>query len=192
MKPRAPLCEALCEVEAQPCLSREEKGKAPQSIDGVAYAASTRGVQSLLSREAKLEVRGSVRCETSLASLKQGAPIFSAKFAHLSEIKKVSPSADSVAYAASVPKGTNKVPNRKARPKALYNAGYLRRNAKIKAPLCAKCEATRASLTTLSSAKLTFGGGAKSLASSSEANTISEAVLTSPVVEKRNLKDRVL
>jgi len=63
---------------------------------------------------------------------------------------------------------------------------------KIKAPLCAKSEATRASFTALSSAKLTFRDGAKTLTLSSEAIATSEVVLTSLVVKKRNLKDRVL
>ena len=33
--------EALGEVETQPRLSHKEKGKAPLSVDGVAYPAST-------------------------------------------------------------------------------------------------------------------------------------------------------
>jgi len=41
-KTRASLHEALGEVEAQPRLSREEKGKALLSVNGVAYAASIR------------------------------------------------------------------------------------------------------------------------------------------------------
>jgi len=81
-------------------------------------------------------------------------PVFSAKFAPLSKVKGVPPSVDSVTYAVSAPKGTSKVPNREARTKVLYNASYLFRNAKIKAPLCAKSKATIASLPVLSSAKL--------------------------------------
>jgi len=104
----------------------------------------------------------------------------------LSEVKDVPSSADSVAYATSAPKGTNKVPSHKARTKALCSANYLRRNVKIKAPLCAKSEATTASLPVLFSAKLAFGGRAKCLASSGEANATSEAVVTSPVVKKRS------
>jgi len=80
--------------------------------------------------------------------------ICSAKFALLSGVKGVSPSADSVAYVASAPKGTNKVSSREAETKALCSANYFRRNAKIKAPLRAKSEATTASLSAISSAKL--------------------------------------
>jgi len=54
-KPRASPREALGEVEDQPRLSHEEKGKMPLSVDGIAYAASTWGTQSPFSREAKLE-----------------------------------------------------------------------------------------------------------------------------------------
>jgi len=56
-KPSASLREALCEVKAQPRLSREEKGKTLLSVDDVAYAASTQGTQSPLSREAKLDAQ---------------------------------------------------------------------------------------------------------------------------------------
>ena len=63
-KPRAHLHEALGEVKAQSHLSREEKGKAPLSVDGVAYAASTRSAQSPLSREAKLGAQCKFRRET--------------------------------------------------------------------------------------------------------------------------------
>jgi len=44
----------------------------------------------------------------------------------------------------------------------------------------------------LSSDKLTLGAGAKSLALPSEANAISEVVLSSPVVKKRSFNARVL
>ena len=57
---------------------------------------------------------------------------------------------------------------------------------KIKALLCAKREATTALLPAFSSAKLALGGGAKRLASPSEANAIGEVILTSPVVKKRS------
>ena len=43
-----------------------------------------------------------------------------------------------------------------------------------------------------SGAKLALAGGAKSLASPSEANTTSEVVLKSPVVQKRSFNARVL
>ena len=137
-KPRASLRKALCEIEAQPRLSREEKGKAPLSVDGVTYATSTRGPQSPLSSEAKLDAQCRVRHQASLASLNQRVLVSSDNFAPLSKVKDVSPSFNSVAYAASVPKDTNKVPNRKARTKPLCSASYLHRNAKIKAPLRAK------------------------------------------------------
>jgi len=123
-----------------------------------------------------------VRREASLASPNQRALVFSANFVPLSEVKGVSPSADSVTYATSTPKGTNKVPIRMVRTNALCSANYLRRNAKIKAPLCGKSEATTASLPALSSAKLALGGRARRLISSSEANATGEVVLTSPVV----------
>ena len=110
----------------------------------------------------------------------------------MNEVKGVPLSVDSVAYATSALRDASKVPNPKTRTKALYIVSYLRYNAKIKAPLYAKSEATLASLPVLSSAKLALGGGAKSLASSSEANAKSEVVLTSPIVKKRNFKDRVL
>ena len=105
-----------------------------------------------------MEPRG---CGASLTSPNQRALASSAKFASLSGVKGVSPSADSVAYAASVPKSTNKVPSRVAGTKALCSANYLRRSAKIKAPLCAKSEATMASLHIPSGAKLALAGGAK-------------------------------
>ena len=63
---------------------------------------------------------------------------------------------------------------------------------KIKAPLCAKSNAIIVSLPILSSTKLTLGGGAKSLASPSEANTKGEVVLTSPVVKKRSFNTKAL
>jgi len=66
-----------------------------------------------------LDARCGVRCEASLASPNQRALVSSAKFAPLSGVKGVSPSADSIAYAASAPKDTNKVPNCKAETKAL-------------------------------------------------------------------------
>jgi len=102
-KPRAHLHEALGEVEAQPRFSREEKGKAPLSVDGVAYAASTRGAQSPLSREAELGARWKVKREASLISPNQRALVSSADFAPLNEVKGLPPSADSIAYAASAP-----------------------------------------------------------------------------------------
>ena len=107
--------------------------------------------------------------EASLASPNQRALVSSVKFASLSELKGVSPSADSIAYVALTPKDNNKVPSRKAGTKTLRSANYLRCNAKIKAPLCAKSEATTTSLSALSSAKLTLRGIAKCLALSSEA-----------------------
>ena len=71
----------------------------------------------------------------------------------MSGVKGVSLSADSIAYAASVPKGinyvalvpkgTNKVPNREAENEALCSANYLCRKAKNKAPLCAKAKSPR-------------------------------------------------
>jgi len=185
-------CEASCEAQAQPHLSCEDKGKAPLNVDSVAYAASTRATQSPLSCEAKLEARGSVICKASLALPNQGAPVSSAKFAPLSEVKGVPPSLDRIAYDVSAPKGANKVFGHKASTKALYSAGYLHCNMKIKAPLCAKSKATIISLSALSSTKLAPGGEANNLASSSEANAKSEVVLTSLEVKKRNLKDRVL
>jgi len=136
-----------------------------------------------------LEPRGH---EVSLVSPNKRALVSSVKFAPLSEVKGVSPSADSIAYAASALRDASKVHSCKARTKALYSASYLRRNAKIEAPLCAKSKATIALLLALSSAKLALGGEAKSLASSSEAHAISEAISTSPMAERRILKDRVL
>jgi len=180
------LHEALGEVQAQPRLSREEEDKASLSVDGVAYAASTRGAQSALSREAELGAQYKVRCEASLASPNQRALVSSTNSAPSSEVKGVPPSADNVAYAALAPKGTNKVLSRKARTKALCSANHLRRNAKIKAPLCAKSEATTASLPALSSVKLALGGRTKRLASSSEANATDGVVLTSPAIKKRS------
>ena len=110
----------------------------------------------------------------------------------MSEVKGVPLSIDSVAYAASVFRDASKVPNCKARTKTLYSASYLRHNAKIKAPLCAKSEATTALLPALSSAKLALGGGAKKLASLSEANTTGEVVLTSHIVKKRSFNTKAL
>ena len=99
----AHLHEALGEVEAQPRFSRKEKGKAPLSVDGVAYAASTRGAQSPLSREAELGARWKVKREASLISPNQRALVSSADFAPLNEVKGLPPSTDSIAYAASAP-----------------------------------------------------------------------------------------
>jgi len=179
-KPRVSPREASCEVEAQPHLSHEEKGKAPLSVDSVC--------------KAKLEARGNTRREASFVSPKQRALVASTRFAPLSKVKRIPPSADSVAYAASSFRDASKVPNCKVRTKALYSGSYLRHNTntKIKPPVCAKSKATIASLPALSSAKLALGGGAKSLTSSGEANAISEVVLTSPVVEMRNLKAKIL
>ena len=117
--------------------------------------------------------------------------VSSAKSAPLSGVKGVSPRADSITYAALAPKGTNKVPSCEARTKALCNANYLHCSAKIKAPLSAKSEATTTSLPALSSAKLALGGGAKRLASSSEAN-VTGVILTSPVIKKRSVNARAL
>ena len=135
--------------------------------------------------------RCKVKRQASLVLPNQRTLISSADFAPLSEVKGVPPSADSVVYAASTPKGTNKVPSRKARTKALCSANHLRRNAKIKVSLCAKSEATTASLPALSSAKLALGGGAKRLASSSEAN-VTGVVLTSHVIKEKSFNARVL
>ena len=76
-----------------------------------------------------MESRG---CEASLAPPNQRVLVSSAKFAPLSEVKGVSPSADNVVYAASALRDASKVPNRKARTKALYSANYLRCNVKSK------------------------------------------------------------
>jgi len=110
----------------------------------------------------------------------------------LRDVRGVPPSADSVAYATSVLRDTSKVPSCKARSKPLYNASYLRHNAKIKAPFCAKTKAIIASLLTLSCVKLALGCGAESLASPIEANATGEVVLTSPVVKKRSFNTRAL
>ena len=138
-------------------LSHEEKGNAPLSVDSIAYVASTWSVQSPLGHVAELGVQCTVRCEVLLALPNQRALIPSANFAPLSEVKGVPPSADSIAYPASAPKGTNKVPSHKVRTKVLCSANHLRRNAKIKAPLYAKSEATTASLPALSSISSTWG-----------------------------------
>jgi len=183
--------EALCEVEAQPHLSREDKGKTPLSVDGAAYAASTRGAQRPLNCETKFGAQCRVRHKASLALFNQRTLVSSARFAPLSEVRAVTSSADSVAYAASTLKNTSKVPGCKARTKVLCSANHLRRNVKIKAPLCVKSEATPASLPMLSSAKLALGDGAKRLASSSEAN-VTGIVLTSPVIKERSFNARVL
>jgi len=123
-------CEPLCVVEVQPHLSREDKGKVPLSVDGVAYAASTWGAQSPLNREAKFGAQRRIRRESSMASSNQRVLISSVRFAPLSEVREVSSSADSVAYVASTLRDASKVPSRKARTKALYSASYLRHNAK--------------------------------------------------------------
>jgi len=109
-----------------------------------------------------LEPRGR---EALLASPNQGALVSNAEFAPLSGVKGVPPSADSVAYVASVSKGTNKVPSREAGTKALCSANYLRRNAKNKAPIRAKSEVTTTSLSKPSGAKFALGGRATSIAS---------------------------
>jgi len=82
------------------------------TINSVAHAASTRDAQSPLICEAKLEPRGR---EASLASPNQRALVSSTKFTPLSEVKGISPSTDSFAYAASALRDASKVPNYKAR-----------------------------------------------------------------------------
>jgi len=146
VKPGASPREASCEANAQPRISREDKGKAPLSVDSVAYAASTRGAQNPFSHKAKLAAWCNTRHEASLVSPNQKALVSSAKFAPLSEVKGVPPSVDSFAYAASTLRDASKVLRHKARTKVLYNASYVGCNMKIKTPLCAKSEATIASL----------------------------------------------
>jgi len=151
----------------------------PLSVGSIAY----------VSREAELEPQGR---EFLLALPNQRTLVSNAKSTPLSGVKGVSLSTDSVAYVASVPKGTNKVPSREAGAKALCSTNYLCRNAKNKAPIRAKSEVTTTSLSKPSGAKLALAGGAKSLASLSEANTSGEIVLKSPVVRKRSFNARVL
>jgi len=139
-----------------------------------------------------LVARCSARREASLASPNQRALVSSTKFAPLNEVKGVPLSVDSVAYATSALRDASKVPNPKTRTKALYIVSYLRYNAKIKAPLCAKSEAIVVSLPALSSTKLALESKAKSLTSSSEAKAIGEVVLTSPIVKKRSFNAKVL
>jgi len=171
--------EALGEVEAQLCLSREDKGKPPLSFGSVAYA----------SREAELDPqeRGLPLASPNLIAL-----IFSANSAPMIGVKGVSPSADSVAYTALISKVTNKVPSREAGTEALRSANYLCQKAKYKAPLRAKGEVTTTSLPTSSGAKFALGAGATSLASPSEANNTDEVISRSPVVKKRSFNVRVL
>ena len=171
--------KALGEVEAQPRLSREDKGKTPLSVRSIAHA----------SREDELEPWWR---EFPLASPNQRALVSSAKSAPLSKVKGVSLGTDSVAYATSAPKGANKVPSHEARTKALSSANYLHRNAKNKAPFRAKSEVTTTSLPMPSGSKFALGGGSTSFALSSEANTIGEVVLKSLVVKKRSFNARVL
>jgi len=125
--------EVSCEVETQPRFSLEDKGKVPLSVGSVAHTTSIQGAQSPLSREAELEPRG---CESSLALPNQRELISNTKSTPLSGVKELSPSADSVAYAALAPKDTNKVFNREAGTKALCSVNYLCRGAKIKATPC--------------------------------------------------------
>jgi len=148
-------------------------------------------LKSPLNREAKLAARCSARREASLVLPNQRVLISSAKFAPLSEVKGVPTSVYSITYTASALRDASKISSRKARTKALYSASCLRHNAKIKAPLCAKSEATVASLLALYSVNVALGGGAKSLASSSEANATSKVVLTSPVIKKRSFNARI-
>ena len=103
----------------------------------------------MLACEADLESQGH---EFQLTSPNLRALIPSANFAPMSRVKGVSLSAD-IAYAASVPKGTNyaasvpkdtnKVPSREAEIEALCNSNSIRRKAKNKAPLCAKAKSPR-------------------------------------------------
>ena len=107
----------------------------------------------------------------------------------MSEVRGVPSSTDSVAYTTSTLRDASKVPSHKVRTKSLYSASYLCRNMKIEAPLCAKSKATIALLSTLSSAKLALGDGAKSLASSSETHATSEVISTSSMVESKKIKE---
>jgi len=189
VKQLASLREALGEVEAQLRLSHEDKGKTPLSFGIIVYG----------SRKAELEPQGR---ELLLASPNLRALISSANSAPMSRVKGVSLSIDSVAYAASVPKGTNyaapipkgtnKVPNREAGTEALCSANYLRRKAKNKASLRAKGEVTTTSLPRSSGAKFALGAGATSIAAPSKANTIDEVISKSLVVENMSLNARVL
>jgi len=62
-KPKASLSEAAHEVEIQLRLSREDRGKAPLSVDSGAYAASTpKGANRVLSREAGTKALCSANC----------------------------------------------------------------------------------------------------------------------------------
>ena len=130
--------------------------------------------------------------ELSLASPNQRALISSANSAPMSGVKGVSLNTDSVTYAASVSKGTNKVLSHEAGTEALCSANYLCRKERNKSPLRAKGEVTTTSFPKSSGAKFALGGGAISIASPNEANTNNEVIFKSYVVKNRSLNARVL
>jgi len=159
------------EAPVQLRVSREDKGKMPLNLGGIADA----------NREAKL---------TSLSSPDPGALVPSANLTPMSEIKGASLNTDGVANAVSVSKGTNKIPNCEAETEALCSAKYLRNKARSGAPLRAKSEVTMTSLPKFSGAKLAPGGGATCLTSPSEVNIIDKVIFKS--LKNRSLKARGL
>ena len=73
----------------------------------------------------------------------------------MSGVKGVSLSVDSIANAAPIPKGTNKIPSCEA--DALCSADYLNHKANDKAPIRAKSKVTMTSLPKFSDAKIALG-----------------------------------
>ena len=147
--------EVSCKVETQPRFLLEDKGKVPLSVGSVAHTTSIQGAQSPLSREAELEPRG---CESSLALPNQRELISNTKSTPLSWVKELSPSADSVAYAALAPRILIKSLTARLELKhyaVLITFAAVQRSK----PLRAKSEDTKASLPMLSSTKLTLGRG---------------------------------
>jgi len=167
--------KALGETPVQLRVSREDKGKMPLNLGGIAN----------VSREAKL---------ISLSSPNPGALAPSANLTSTSEVT------DDVANIAPVPRGTNKILSRKAEAlcsakyfsreagtEALCSTSYLRHKAEHKAPLRAKSEVTMTSLPKSSDAKFMPSDGATRITLPSEVNKV---IFKSP--KNRNLKAKGL
>ena len=153
------------EVEAQLHFSREDKGKMLLNFGSIA------------SREADLEPQGH---ELLLSSPNPRALVPSANFAPMSGVKKASLCIDSIANAALVPKGTNKVLSREAGTEALCSAKYLRSKARSRSPLHVKGEVTISLLPKSSGTKFAPGGGATSITPPSEVNKTDKVIFKSP------------
>ena len=149
-------------------LSREEKGKMPACSDNAAGREVTRAtIPSPNSRSVAPRASLVLTSEATVPQRTRGVHSREAQvkvqqrasFALRSGVKGLSLSADSVAYAASTPKGVSKAFSREVRTEALSKANRLRSSTADKAP-------QRAPPSGSSSAKLMSCGRAKGLSPS--------------------------